>query len=91
MSAWLHIVGLDKTVICPLQERFSKSILFHISWSITAQINYLPRSWMTSAVYFPRRLYVIGDLTHEYLAELRTRGNSDWIFYKDLATVESHF
>ena len=55
---------------------------------------YVPKaqqSWMTSTVCFSRRFYVISDSTDEYLAEVRTRGNYDWIFYKDLATVEFHF
>ena len=42
------------------------------------------QSWMTTT-------FLISDSTDEYLDWNVNRGNSDWMFYKDLARVGSHF
>ena len=73
-------MGLDATVT----DRYSNGItaleLVGVSRTVSEYVPKAQQSWMTVIVYFPRRFYIISDLTHEYLVEVRMRGNNEWSF-----------
>ena len=84
-------MGLGRTVNDRYSNGISALVSVGVSRSALLSVPEAQRSWMTITVYFPRRIYAISDSTDEYLDEGRTRGNNKWIFYSDLAGVESHF
>lgn len=75
-------MGLDRTVTDRYSNGISALELVGVSRTVFECVPMAYRSWMTVIVYFLRRFYVISDLMHEYLIEVRTEGNNDWSFIR---------